>query len=147
MVNPAAHPKKFFTREEKERVVQTIREAESRTSGEICVYLERKARGHVMEHAKKIFEKLGMTKTKRRNGVLIYLSLSDRTFAVLGDRGIHERVGDDFWKDAALRMREDFAGGRFVEGLEAGIFKIGEKLSAHFPPEKRDTNELPDIVA
>ena len=146
MVNRKLHPKKFFTKEEKDRIVEAIREAEKKTSGEICVYLERKARGDVMDCAKKVFEKLGMTKTEKRNGVLIYFSLTTRNFAILGDRGIHDKVGDGFWREIISRMEKHFSQNDFVGGLEAGIREIGKRLTDHFPREKGDVNELPDEI-
>ena len=147
MVKRAASPKKFFSSEEKERILQAIREAEGRTSGEIRVYLERRAKGDLMDAAKKTFERLGMTKTKKRNGILIYFSLTDQTFALLGDRGIHDKVKDVFWKEVAAVMEEAFLKQDFAGGLEAGIRKIGEKLKIYFPREAGDRNELPDFTS
>lgn len=146
MVKPRSRPNTFFTKGEKEQIVQAIREAEGRTSGEIRVYLERKAKGNVLERAKKVFENLGMTKTKLRNGILIYFSLVDHSFAVLGDRGIHDKVGDSFWQEIALTLQSFFSRGEFLEGLEAGIRRIGEVLKKHFPYEKGDINELRDEI-
>ena len=109
MVNRLTHPHKFFTGGEKERIVQAIRAAENKTSGEVRIFLEHKARGEIMNRAKKAFEKLAMTRTKHRNGVLIYFSLKDRSFALLGDQGIHEKVGDGFWRDIASKMKNHFS--------------------------------------
>lgn len=139
-------PSLFFSQEERQRIVSAIREAETKTSAEIRVYLERKAKVDLMEQARKVFEKLGMTRTEKRNGVLIYFSLVDHRFAVLGDRGIHEKVGNDFWKDVVSLMQGHFSRGEFVEGLEAGIARVGEKLKVYFPWERGDINELPDEV-
>lgn len=146
MVNRKLHPKKFFSEEENNRIVRAIREAEHKTSGEIRVYLERQAGGGVIKRAKRVFEKLGMTRTEHRNGALIYFSLRDRNFAILGDRGIHERVGDGFWKDIVSRMQKSFSRDDFVGGLEVGIHQIGERLKEHFPRESGDINELPDKI-
>ncbi len=146
MVNRKLHPKRFFSEEEKKLIVRAVCQAEHKTSGEIRVYLERKSKGHVMEQAKKVFEKLGMTRTKHRNGVLIYFSLRGRNFAILGDRGLHEKVGDDFWKDVAFGMQNSFSKDDFVGGLEAVIREIGERLKKHFPRELRDIDELPDEI-
>ena len=146
MVKSAEHHKKFFTRDERKQITNAIREAELKTSGEICVHLERARGGDVMERAKKAFHKLGMTRTKHRNGVLIYLSLQDHTFAILGDCGIHERVGDSFWNQAASQINEAFLRKDFVGGLVRGIYEIGESLSKHFPREAIDINELPDAI-
>lgn len=146
MVNRGVHPNRFFTKEEKDRIVRAIREAELKTSGEIRVYLERKSRDHVMEHAKKVFEKLRMTHTEHHNGILIYFSLRDHNFAILGDKGIHENVGDDFWKAVVSQMETRFAKDDFAGGLEAAIREMGERLKRFFPWEPSDINELPDKV-
>ena len=109
MVTRKSHPKKFFTEGQKNRIIGAIREAERKTSGEIRVYLERKGEGEIMSRAGKIFEKLGMSRTKHQNGILIYLSLANRSFAVLGDQGIHNKVGDEFWREIVESMKEFFA--------------------------------------
>lgn len=146
MVTRKHSPQAFFSTEDKKRIVEAIREAERNTSGEIRVYLERKAGSDVIERAKKVFEKIGMARTARRNGVLIYFSLSDHQFALLGDQGIDEKVGPDFWSEAASEMEEAFSRGRFVEGLQAAVRRVGEKLQTYFIYEAGDTNELPDKV-
>lgn len=146
MVRQKTSPNQFFTEEEKTRLVRAIRAAEQKTSGEIRVYLERKTRGDVFKRAKRIFEKLGMTKTRLRNGILIYFSLVDHSFAVLGDQGIHDRVGDSFWQEIVSTLQSFFTRDQFLEGLEAGIQKLGEVLRKHFPYEKGDINELRDEI-
>lgn len=145
MVNRESSPVRFFTKEEKNKIVSAIREAEKKTSGEICVYLERKEKGDTLNRAKEIFRKLGMTKTARRNGVLVYFSLVDHHFAIVGDRGIHDKVGEDFWRDAVSVMERSFGRKDFVGGLGSGIQRIGEKLKIYFPREANDINELPDV--
>ena len=144
MVIRKSSPKKFFSKREKDRIVYAIRHAEDKTSSEIRVYLEHKAEADVLEHAKKVFEKLGMTHTRHRNGVLIYFSLRDQHFAILGDQGIHEKVGDGFWKSIVSEMQIYFSKNDFVGGLETGIREIGSKLKKHFPRGSGDINELPD---
>ena len=147
MVKRRLHPKQFFTKEEKDRIIRLIRDAESKTSGEIRVYLEHKSKDELMSRAKKVFEKIGMTKTKHRNGVLIYFSLHERSFAILGDKGIHEKVRDNFWKDIVSKMQVSFSRDDFAGGLEAGIQEIGKNLKAYFPRETEDINELPDEIS
>ncbi len=146
MVKRRSNPRIFFTKEEKSRIVQAIREAEKKTSGEIRVSLERRLKGELMAQAKRVFERFGMTRTEKRNGVLIYLALTSHEFAILGDRGIHEKVGEDFWKDIASGVQNEFSQGKFVEGLVSGVQQIGEKLKAFFPREAGDVNELPDQI-
>lgn len=126
--------------------MKAIREAENRTSGEIRVYLEGKAKGDALGRAERTFEKLGMTRTEKRNGILIYFALADQSFAVVGDRGIHDYVGDRFWEGIVAVMQELFSRQDFAGGLEAGIRRIGKELERYFPRQGDDANELPDTV-
>jgi uncharacterized membrane protein len=88
-----------------------------------------------------------MAKTHLRNGVLIYLSIRDRKFAIIGDHGIHRVVPANFWdhikEDAILLFKE----GRFKEGLVKAISETGEHLKKHYPYQKNDVNELPDEIS
>ncbi len=127
--------------------MEEIRKAEHRTSGEIRVHLDCCARGETLVKAQKVFQRLGMTRTKHRNGVLIYLATEHRKFAILGDEGIHRVVPDDYWDGVKEKMEKNFRDGRFCEGICHGIRDIGEKLKAHFPVETDDRNELPDAIS
>ena len=146
MVKRKLDPKKFFSEQEKEKIVRAIREMEKGTSGEICVFLEKKVKRNILDQAKKVFKKLGMSRTKLKNGVLIYFSVSDRQFSILGDQGIHEKLGQNFWKEAIARMERDFSQGEFAEGLIAAIREVGKKLREYFPHPSGDINELPDEI-
>jgi uncharacterized membrane protein len=141
------HPKKFFSPEEQERIVEEIRKAEDRTSGEIRVHLDRYSRETPVERAQRIFHQLGMTRTKARNGVLIYLATEDRKFAILGDEGIHRVVPEGYWEEVKEKMQKQIRDGRICEGICLGIREIGEKLKTYFPVEKNDRNELPDSIS
>jgi len=125
-----------------------IARAEARTSGEICVHIEPSVgRYDPMEYAQRTFERLGMTRTAERNGVLIFIAASEQKFVVLGDRGIHEHVGSDFWEAVAGAMTAAFREGRFTDGLVTAIERAGERLADHFPHRPDDVNELPDGVS
>jgi uncharacterized membrane protein len=141
------HPKKFFNPEEQERIVEEIRKAEDRTSGEIRVHLDCCSREIPLEKAKRVFHQLGMTRTKARSGVLIYLATEDRKFAILGDEGIHRVVPENYWDDVKEKMQKQFRESRICEGICLGIREIGEKLKVHFPVEPDDRNELPDTIS
>jgi len=147
VMDSSRDPGKFFSKEQKERIVHAIRQAEEKTSGEIRIYLERGSKKDILVRAQKVFEKLGMTRTEKRNGVLIYFSLADHRFAVLGDQGINKKVGESFWKVMASEMERAFVRQDFVGGLEAGIRQIGETLRTHFPRQAHDINELPDEIS
>ena len=137
----------ILNREEDHRIVEAIKQAELNTSGEIKVHIENRCKGNVEERSLVIFNKLNLDKTQLRNGVLIYLAVKDRKFAILGDKGINEVVGDGFWNDVKDLMLSHFKEGRFTEGLEQGIQRCGEKLKTYFPYQSDDINEIPDDIS
>ena len=137
----------LLNREEDRRVVEAIRQAELNTSGEIKVHIENRCKGDVEERSLYIFKHLKLNETKLHNGVLIYLAVKDRKFAILGDQGINDVVEKGFWNDAKELMLAHFKEGRFTEGLEEGILRCGEKLKAFFPYQSDDVNEIPDDIS
>ena len=140
------HP--LFGKEEQQRIVATIQEAEKQTSGEIKVHIEARCPdADVMERAKTVFGELGLHTTKEQNGVLLYLAHEDRKFAVLGDKGINEKVPSDFWESTKEKLRAHFKKNEFTEGLCEGIEEAGQQLKKFFPYQADDTNELPDDVS
>lgn len=140
-------PALFFSKKEKEQIMAAIQETEMNTSGEIRVHLERKTEKNILEQARNTFEKIGMTQTKEKNSVLIYLCVKSHQFAILGDQGIHQKVPEDFWDEIAKEMSQDFKKDEFANGLVKGILKVGEKLKTYFPYQRNDLNELPDEIS
>ena len=141
------YPMFFFSGKEKKQILAAVREAEKNTSGEIRIHLEYKTRGPVFGHAQKVFQRIGMTKTSERNGVLIFLATHDKKFAVLGDVGINEKVPEGFWNDVVGIMQEHFRRNKFAEGISEAVLRIGEKLKACFPYQANDKNELSDNIS
>lgn len=137
----------ILNRDEDHRVVEAIRQAELNTSGEIKVHIENHCRGDVEERSLYVFNRLKLNKTQLHNGVLIYLAVKDRKFAILGDEGINNVVEEGFWNDVKDLMLSHFKEGRFTEGLEAGIQRCGEKLKDYFPYQSDDINEIPDDIS
>lgn len=132
---------------DRDRIKAAIQQAERRTSGEICVSVSRLFWGNVEKAADRAFGRLGMTQTKDRNGVLFFVVPSRRRFVVLGDEGIHAKVGQDFWQRVANRLSEHFRDGDFTTGLLKGIEEVGEQLAAHFPYDSTaDVDELTNDV-
>jgi len=130
-----------------EKVVEAIRGAERASSGEIRVSVSRFFWGDVERAATRAFRRLHMEATADRNGVLIFLVPSRRRFVVLGDEGIHAKVGQAFWDDVAACLAVRFRGGAFTEGLVEGIRLVGDRLADHFPNRgEADVNELSDDV-
>ncbi|MBV2247195.1 MAG: TPM domain-containing protein [Lentimicrobium sp.] len=139
--------KSFFTKEQQEDILQAILNAELDTSGEIRVHIENKCPGDVFDRATQIFKKLKMDQTKLKNGVLFYLAIHNRSFAILGDSGINAVVPDNFWESTKVLMINYFRDDHFAEGLIAGIQQAGLQLKEHFPYELDDINELKDDIS
>jgi uncharacterized membrane protein len=135
-----------LTDEEQKQILGAIKEAERNTSGEIRLYIEDTCKENVLDRAAFIFNELGMHKTKERNGVLIYLAMESRHFAIIGDSGINSKVKKDFWHDIKLEMQHHFTAGDFVTGLLNGVEMTGQALKEYFPYQRDDKNELPDDI-
>jgi uncharacterized membrane protein len=141
---------RLLAEEERRRVVEAIGAAEDRSRGEVRVHVERGCKGgDPIARAAVLFERLGMTATELRNGVLIYVATDDRVFAVVGDRGIDENVGAAFWAQVAEDIGRRFAEGEFATGLVEAISRVGDALAAHYPRDRGrpDADELPDEVS
>jgi uncharacterized membrane protein len=137
----------FFTKEQQAQILASVREAELETSGEIRVHIESLLKGDVLDRAAWLFKKLGMHKTAERNGVLFYLAVNDKKFAIIGDAGINAKVHAGFWDDISELLKKNFKEGKFTEGLSEGILLAGEHLRIHFPHRMDDVNELPDEIS
>ncbi|MGC4073548.1 MAG: TPM domain-containing protein [Nibricoccus sp.] len=126
------------------RIERAIAAAEKKTSGEIRVVVHRAPTENPVTTAAAEFARLNMHRTRARNAVLILLAPESRTFAVYGDKGIHEKVGQDFWSEVASEMRDAFQHGVFTEGIVKAIDQVATLLATHFPYQDGDINELPD---
>ncbi len=137
----------FFTKDQQDQILAAIHEAEESTSGEIRVHIETSCIEDVLDRGAWIFMKLGMHKTEARNGILFYLAINERKYAIVGDSGIHSVVPRDFWDNINALLRETFREGKFTEGLVQGIRQAGQQLKIHFPHMEDDINELPDELS
>jgi uncharacterized membrane protein len=137
----------FFSKEQQAQILASFKEAELETSGEIRVHIETSLKGDVLDRAAWLFRKMGMDKTAERNGVLFYLAVSDRKFAIIGDAGIDAKVPAGFWDEISELLKKNFREGKFTEGLSEGIIKAGNQLKTHFPHRLDDVNELPDEIS
>ena len=137
----------FFSKEEKEKIKEAVKSAETSTSGEIRVHIDNHCKEDVMDRAAWWFAKLEMHKTEQRNGVLFYLAVKDHKFAILGDAGINSVTPEDFWDTIKEQMLEQFKEGKFADGLSKGIHLAGEALQSHFPYQDDDVNELSDEIS
>lgn len=140
-------PKNFLGKENEKLVMQAIEQAEGQTSGEIRIHIENKCGEEVLDRAAWLFKKLDMQKTAERNGVLIYLSIDDHKFAIIGDSGINKVVPEGFWNETKGKMVAHFTKGEFALGLIEGIHETGQHLKTYFPHQKDDTNELSDEIS
>ncbi|MFH0910465.1 MAG: TPM domain-containing protein [Planctomycetota bacterium] len=141
--NPAA----FLSPEETRLVEAATKAAEAETSAEIKLVIVRHSWKDLLVKAEGVFQKLGLERTRDRNCVLILLVTTNREFLIYGDRGIHEKVGQNFWDDVRDVMAAAFRKDRFGDGLVEGIERMGRKLAQFFPRREDDTDEIPNEAA
>ena len=138
----------FLSQEQEQEIVQAICEAERNTSGEIRVHLEKTTNTSAIFRAKEVFLELEMDKTKDANGVLIYVAVENKLFAICGDSGIDKLVPEDFWDKTKQVIANNFQRGKFKQGLIDGILMAGEQLKNYFPYDNQnDINELPNEIS
>lgn len=137
----------FLTAAEEEEIIQAIITAESKTSGEIRVHLEASSELPTLERAKALFHLLKMDNTKAGTGVLFYVAVATKSFAVLGDHGINSKVPVDFWETIKETLQNNFKNAHFAEGLITGIHMAGDMLQKYFPWHPEDKNELSDEIS
>nr|AIA11825.1 Repair protein [uncultured bacterium] len=136
----------FLSDSEKKELAAAISAAEENTIGEIRVYLEKHCREEPLNRALKVFRQLKMEKTQERTGVLIYVAHDDRKLAIIGDKGIHEKVPENFWDEVKSEMTSNFAEGNFLAGLKLAISRCGDHLHKNFPSRSANPNELSNEV-
>jgi len=136
-----------FTEEKKAGIKRAIEVAEMNTSGEVRVHLENSCKGDLFDRAADIFARLEMHKTKLRNGILFYVAVKDRKFAIIGDAGINQSVPAGFWDEIKGTLMGYFRQDQIPEGLIEGIRMAGEQLKEHFPYEMGDVDELSNEIS
>jgi uncharacterized membrane protein len=134
--------KEFIASLDQPRIVEAINTAEQLTSGEIRVHVQPRARGEIRNVAERTFERLGMTKTALRNGVLLFIASEEQRFVILGDEGIDAKVPAGFWDEIAAKLTIRFKQQEFTDGIVETIHSAGEQLRHYFPRAHDDVNEL-----
>jgi uncharacterized membrane protein len=140
------HQKDFLASLDQQQIIDAVATAEKMTSGEIRVHIQPKAHGEIRTVAERTFERLGMTKTALRNGVLLFIACEEQRFVILGDRGIDEKVPAGFWDEIAARLTIHFKAGSYTEGIVEAIHSAGEELLHYFPRAEGDVNELTNEI-
>jgi uncharacterized membrane protein len=146
----ARHPRwvrDFASAADLEAVAAAVAQAEAGTAAEIRVHLAHRCPGDPLARAVEIFERLGMHRTEHRAGALVYVAVADRKLAVIGDTGIHARVGQEYWDRLVARVLGHLREGHPRDALVHAVREIGAALAAHFPRRRDDRNELPDRVS
>jgi uncharacterized membrane protein len=139
--------KNFFTQSEQQQIVDSIQIAEKNTSGEIKVHIEEYCSANPFDRALEVFADIELHKTQLKNGVLFYMAVLDRKFAIVADEGINNQVPPHFWDDIKEQMKSHFKENQLCQGICKGILMAGEQLKVHFPYHHSDTNELSDDIS
>ena len=137
----------FLSNEDENDIIEAIRLAEKKTTGEIRIHIEKKCTIDAYQRAKTVFHFLKMDNTKQQNGILFYLAIENKTFAIYGDKGINTLVDSDFWDTIKNSIEQHFKLGNFKLGLIDGITIAGNELSKHFPWHFGDKNELDNAIS
>ena len=137
----------LISKEDSERIVKAIQQSEKECSGEIRVHIQKRCSDNIIKDAENKFNELGIYETKDKNGILIFVAVKDKKFAIIGDKGIHNAVSEDFWENTANAMKEKFKEGDIAGGIVEGIFSVGQQLKKYFPYTSDDVNELSDEVS
>ncbi|HVE73316.1 MAG TPA: TPM domain-containing protein [Thermoanaerobaculia bacterium] len=140
------HQKDFIAKLDQERIIGAIHTAELQTSGEIRVHVQPRAGGEIRTVAERTFERLGMTKTVLRNGVLLFIACEEQRFVILGDEGIDAKVPAGFWDEIAARLTIRFQHAEFTDGIVDAVHSAGEELRHYFPRSHDDVNELTNDI-
>ena len=138
----------FFSIKEDERLIGAVKDAEKRSGGEVRIHLENSCKtSDPVERAVEVFNSLKMSATKNRNGVLFYMAIDDKKYAVIGDAGIDSKVPKGYWAFLRDRMQNYFLKEAYFEGLLDSIEDVTKHLEQHFPYPKDDANELLDDLS
>ena len=145
---PWQKERSFFTPEERQFIVDAVRFAEQRTSGEIRVFVESRCKFvDAIDRAAELFFGLQMDQTADRNAVLLYVAMKDHQLAIFADEGIYSKLGQEYWNNEIKIMISDFNQNDYAAGIRQCVNDIGEALHQHFPfDNKTDKNELPDDI-
>lgn len=139
--------KTFFSEQEQQQIIDAIALAEARTNGEIRLHIEAYCKDDAYKRAQAVFEQLNMHATEMRNGVLIYVAYEDHKLAILGDKGIYEKTGADFWVAEKDLLISYFKKDAYADGLSKAIVDVGEKLAIFFPKTDNNPNELSNDIS
>jgi len=139
--------RKFFNAREQQILLDAIAKAELNTSGEIRVHVENFSFRSEIKNAEKVFVKLKMHETKERNGILIYIAAFSRKIAVVGDEGIHQKLGNEFWQSLVTKLIGQFKTDKKAEALAGAIVECGAQLGNFFPRKNDDSNELTNTIS
>lgn len=140
-------PRHALTEQEISSLIDAVREAEEKTSGEIRIHIDSHTEPNNAKRAWEVFHNLGMTETAERNAVLLHINFEDKYLTILGDEGIHQKVSQQFWDTLHDRMTALFAENKLCEGIRLGVTETGKKLAEYFPPGSNPKNELPDEIS
>jgi len=137
----------FFNLQQQQLLVDAIAEAEMNTSGEIRLHIDNFCFGSELKKAQKVFTRLNMHTTRERNGILIYVATISRKIAVIGDEGIHQKLGAEFWQNIVSQLITQFKADKKAEGLAACIIECGKQLGTYFPRQHDDKDELSNSIS
>jgi uncharacterized membrane protein len=137
----------FFTKQESDIIVSQIASIELITIGELRIHVEDLCSGDPYLRAVEVFNKLEMYKTISQSGIIIYLASEDKKLSIIGDKGIHDKVGAGFWTQIVADVNEEITQKSVFEGISLAVDLVGKKLIEHFPEQNKPVNELSNEIS
>lgn len=136
----------FLTETELNTLVEVIQKAENLSTGEIRIHIDANTESDFAKKAWSVFQSLEMDKTQERNGVLFYINFEQKYLTIIGDKGIHQKVNQQFWDNLHDEMTYGFAKQIYFETIKKAILKTGGELKKYFPIKGENPNELPNEI-
>lgn len=137
----------FFSNQESDILVGQIAGIEQNTIGELRIHVEDLCDQDPYQRAVEVFNKLEMYKTVSKSGILIYLATEDKKLAIIGDKGIHDKVGTDYWTKIVVEVKQLFNQKSVFDGVNYGVEQVGKVLIEHFPEHNKPVNELSNEIS
>jgi len=117
-------------------IVKSLAYLSRQTTGEVQVHIVSKFyERDILGAALKTFDQYEISRTTHRNGILIYVNRSTQRFAVISDEGIHRAVGQRYWDELSVNLKEDLLSTYFENAIALNIYALAVSLKKHFPIE------------
>ncbi len=143
--------RRAFSKNDLDAIASAVGKSEQQHRGEICIVIEGPLpladiwqNTDCRSRAAALFNDYQVDRTREASGILIYVQLLDRQIEILADSGINAKVEPNQWITICQQIETAFAAGSYQKGLLDAIDQMTQLLTAHFPADADNPNELPN---